>query len=195
LRAEEDPDTDDLFTVGRLLHETARLWQHRCDRVVRQLPGMTRARCAVLIQLAQHEGVNQAALAQILDIRSMTLVRLLDRLEAAGLIARMPDPQDRRAHVLSLAAKALPIIECIYDLRRKTYDDLQLGISEAEVNQLRAILCRVRSNLVVAPLNDDLRAGWEKRQCVAGSSPIVTTVLLAAMAAGGTQNLPRSRHE
>jgi DNA-binding MarR family transcriptional regulator len=116
---------------------------------------MTRARCAVLIQLAQHEGINQAALAQILDIRSITLVRLLDRLEAAGFIARMPDPDDRRAHVLALTAKALPIIECIYHLRRKTYDDLQLGISEAEANQLRALLCRIRSNLTAARLNDD----------------------------------------
>jgi DNA-binding MarR family transcriptional regulator len=165
LRAKDDPnaddpnaddrDADDPYTIGRLLHETARLWRRRNDREVRQLPGMTCARCAVLIQLAQHEGVNQAALAQILDIRSITLVRLLDRLEAAGLIARMPDPQDRRAHVLALTAKALPIIECIYDLRRKTYDDLQLGISKAEANQLRALLCRIRSNLAAARLNDD----------------------------------------
>jgi DNA-binding MarR family transcriptional regulator len=112
-----------------------------------QLPGMTRARCAVLIHLARHEGVNQAALAHILDIRSTTLVRLLDRLEAAGFIARMPAPDDRRAHVLALTAKALPIIESIYDLSKKTDDDLQLGISNAEASQLRALLCRMRSNL------------------------------------------------
>jgi len=155
LRTKDDPDTDDLYSIGRLLQETARLWHLRCDREVRQLPGMTRARCAVLIQLAQHEGVNQAALARILDIRSITLVRLLDRLEAAGLVARMPDPQDRRAHVLALTAKALPIIERIYDQGRKTYDDVQLGISEAEANQLRALLCRVRSNLAAARLNDE----------------------------------------
>ena len=156
LLAEHDPTTDDPYSIGRLLHETAQLWRSRYDREVRaQLPGMTRARCAVLIQLAQHEGVNQAALAQILDIRSITLHRLLDRLEAAGLVARMPDPQDRRAHVLTLTAKALPIIECIHDLRRKTYDDLQLGVSEAEANQLRALLCRVRSNLAAARLNGE----------------------------------------
>jgi MarR family transcriptional regulator for hemolysin len=155
LRAKDDPNTDDPCSIGRLLQETARLWRLRCDRELRQIPGMTRARCAVLIQLAQHQGVNQAALAQILDIRSITLVRLLDRLEAAGLIARMPDPDDRRAHVLALTAKALPIIEYIYDLTRKTYDDLQLGISNAEANQLRALLCRIRSNLAAARLNDE----------------------------------------
>ena len=153
LRARDDPNAEHSYPIVSLLHETARLWRRRYDREVRaQLPGMTGARCAVLIELAQHEGVNQAALAQILDIRPITLVRLLDRLEAAGLIARMPDPQDRRAHVLSLTAKALPIIEDIYDLTRKTYNDLQLGISKAEASQLRTLLRRIRSNLAAARL-------------------------------------------
>jgi MarR family transcriptional regulator for hemolysin len=147
-QAKDDSNTDDPYPIARLLHETARLWRSRYDREMRaQLPGMSRARCAVLIHLARHEGVNQAALAHILDIRSTTLVRLLDRLEAAGFIARMPAPDDRRAHVLALTAKALPIIESIYDLSKKTDDDLQLGISNAEASQLRALLCRMRSNL------------------------------------------------
>jgi DNA-binding MarR family transcriptional regulator len=50
---------------------------------------------------------NQAALAQILDIRPTTLVRLLDWLEAAGLVARMPDPDDRRAHLLAAHSQGL----------------------------------------------------------------------------------------
>ena len=148
VEAQDDPDTDDPCPLAWLLHETARLWSRRYDREVRALlPGMTRAGCAVLFHLARHDGVNQAALAQILDIAPMTLVGLLDRLEAAGLVARMPHPDDRRAHVLALTAKALPIVGYIYDQTGKTYDDLQLGISKAEASQLRALLCRIRSNL------------------------------------------------
>jgi DNA-binding MarR family transcriptional regulator len=146
--AKDDPSTYDPYTIIRLLHETARMWRSRYDREVRaRFPRMTRARCIVLIHLAQHEGVNQEALAQILDIRPTTLVRLLDRLEAAGLVVRMVDPDDHRSRVLALTAKALPIIEHIYDLTRKTCDDLRFGISKAEASQLRALLCRVRSNL------------------------------------------------
>ena len=69
------------------------------------------------------------------------------RLEIAGFIARMPDPHDRRAHVLTLTAKARPSIECIHDLDRKICGDAQRGISEAEASQLRALLRRIRSNL------------------------------------------------
>ena len=144
----DDPNMDDPNTIVRLLEETARLWRCLLDRELRaQLPGMTRARCTVLIHLAGFAGLNQAGLSQTLDIRPSTLVRLADRLEAAGFVARVPDPDDRRAHILALTAKALPIIECINDLTRKTDDERQLGISKAEAWQLRILLCRLWSNL------------------------------------------------
>ena len=156
-RAKDDPRADDPNIIVRLLLETARLACSRYDRALRtHLPGMTLGRCAVLIQLAQHERPNQAALARILDIRPITLVRLLDRLEAAGFVERIPDPDDRRAHVLALTAKALPIIDSIRDLNRKTCDDLHPGISEAEATQLRVLLSRIRSELTAARLNEDL---------------------------------------
>jgi MarR family transcriptional regulator, transcriptional regulator for hemolysin len=155
-RAKDDPRADDPNMIVRLLLETARLACSRYDRALRtHLPGMTLGRCAVLIQLAQHERPNQAALARILDIRPITLVRLLDRLEAGGFVERIPDPDDRRAHVLALTAKALPIIERIHDLNRKTCNDLHLGISGAEATQLRVLLSRIRSELTAARLNDD----------------------------------------
>jgi MarR family transcriptional regulator, transcriptional regulator for hemolysin len=152
--AKDNPRADDPNTIVRLLLETARLACRRYDRALRaHLPGMTLGRCAVLVQLAQHERPNQAALAQILDIRPITLVRLLDRLEAGGFVERLPDPDDRRAHVLALTAKALPIIESIHDLNRKTCNDLHLGISEAEATQLRVLLSRIQSELTAERLN------------------------------------------
>jgi MarR family transcriptional regulator, transcriptional regulator for hemolysin len=155
-RAKDDPRPDDRDMILRLLLETARVACSRYDRALRaHLPGMTPGRCAVLIQLAQHKGFNQADLARILDIRPITLVRLLDRLETAGFVERTPDPDDRRAHVLALTAKALPIIESIHDLNRKTFDDPHLGISEEEATQLRNLLSRIRSELTAARLNDD----------------------------------------
>jgi DNA-binding MarR family transcriptional regulator len=134
-----------------LLHDTARLWCKRFDReVCARIPGMTRAQCIVLVHLARHEGVNQAALAQILQIEPITLARVLDRLEAAGFITRKPDLRDGRAYVLALTAKAPPVIERIHELAGKIHGVVQRGIAEAEANQLRDLLCRVRSNLLVS---------------------------------------------
>src|ERR1700722_18462986 len=152
-QAKDDSRADDPNTIMRLLHQTAQVACSRYDRALHaQLPGRTLGRCAVLIQLAQHERPNQAALAQILNIRPITLVRLLDRLEAAGFVERIPDPDDRRAHVLALTAQALPLIESIHELNRKTCDDLHLG---TEATQLRVLLSWIRSALAPVRLNDD----------------------------------------
>jgi MarR family transcriptional regulator, transcriptional regulator for hemolysin len=142
------PNSSDPYTIVRLLHETARAWRGRYDREVRaRLPGMTRARCIVLTHLAQHEGLDQAALSQVLDVRPITLIRLLDRLEAAGFIVRMADPDAPHAPLLALTAKALPVVEQIYDLTRRLCEDEEAGLSQGEASQLRALLCRIRSNL------------------------------------------------
>jgi hypothetical protein len=78
-RFEDDLNAYDLRSIVQLLHETARLWCSRYDRAARtRLPGIICARCTVLIYLAQHEGVGQAALAEILDINPMTLALLLE---------------------------------------------------------------------------------------------------------------------
>jgi len=193
-RAKDEPRADDPNMIMRLLHQTAQLACGRCDRALRaQLPGMTLGRCAVLIQLAQHERPNQAALAQILDIRPITLVRLLDRLEAAGFVERIADPDDRRAHVLALTAKALPIIESIHDLNRKTCDDLRLGISETEATQLRVLLSRIRSELTAARLNDDPPNRVQALAAAVRSLPIVTIVVPAISRKGAKNQLRRER--
>src|SRR5258708_8294133 len=111
----------DPYPIVRLLHETARAWRGRYDREVRaQLPGMTRARCIVLTHLAQHEGIDQAALAQVLDVRPMTLTRLLNRLEAAGFIVRMAHADDHHLPVLPLPTKALQATTPLPDLTPTT---------------------------------------------------------------------------
>jgi DNA-binding MarR family transcriptional regulator len=144
----DDPGTDGPIGIARLLHETARVLRKRYERELRvRVPGLTAGRCAVLVHLARHQGVNQTSLADSLGITAITLVRLLDRLEADGLVARLPAPGDRRAHLLVLTAKARPIIEYAYDLIRKINDDLQLGISTTEASQLGTLLRRIRSNL------------------------------------------------
>src|SRR3546814_11223597 len=70
-----------------------------CSSDLRTL-GLTRSQWSVLAHLARNEGINQAALAETLEIEPITLVRLLDRLEAAEWVERQPDPNDRRARLL-----------------------------------------------------------------------------------------------
>lgn len=142
------PLTDPERMLGFVIHDVSRLLRRRYEQTARDEGlGLTRTQCSVLAHLARQEGVNQATLAQTLDIEPITLVRLLDRLEAAGFIQRKPDRQDRRAYVLELTAKARPMLERIYEVAAKVYEEAQAGFSKAESTQLLSLLHRLKANL------------------------------------------------
>ena len=65
--------------VGRLIRTYA-------DYKARRF-GQTRAQWAVLTRLQRCEGVNQAELADSLDLAPITLARLIDKLTAAGMVS------------------------------------------------------------------------------------------------------------
>src|ERR1700682_4476333 len=83
-------------TLGFLLHEVARLLRRRFEQNARDF-GLTRSQWQVLASLANNEGINKSGLADLLEIEPITLGRIVDRLQARGLIERHPDPSDRRA--------------------------------------------------------------------------------------------------
>src|ERR1700686_3930509 len=105
-------------SFGFLVNDVSRLFGRRFDHNGRRL-GLTRAQCRTLGYLARNEGINQAGMADLLEIRPMTLVRQIDRMEEAGWIERRPDPADRRARRLFLTAKARPVLGRLRDLAKE----------------------------------------------------------------------------
>jgi MarR family transcriptional regulator, transcriptional regulator for hemolysin len=129
-------------SFGFLVHDVARLYGRRFDRNGRRLE-LTRAQCRTLGYLARNEGINQAGLADLLEIRPMTLVRQIDRMQEAGWIERRPDPADRRARRLFLTDKARPILGRVWDVASDTQDQVLAALSPDEAEQLIDLLRRV----------------------------------------------------
>ncbi len=136
-------------TLGFVLNDVARLLRKRFEQRARAASlGLTRAQSAVLAYLARQEGINQAALAQILDLEPITLARLLDRLQAAGLIERRPDPKDRRAHLLYLTTAAYPLLDRIFALAAEVREEALAGIPEPDRSRLLDMLIAMKVNLI-----------------------------------------------
>jgi MarR family transcriptional regulator, transcriptional regulator for hemolysin len=133
-------------SFGFLIHDVARLFGRRFSQNGSRL-GLTRAQCRTLGYLARNEGINQAGLADLLEIRPMTLVRQIDRMEEAGWIERRPDPADRRARRLYLTTKARPILGRIWRVAIATRDEALAPLSAAETEQLIGLLRRVHATL------------------------------------------------
>ena len=92
-----------------LLHRTASLWRLALDRRLKPF-GFSQASWRVLIALKwEAEGCPQIRLAEQLGIEAPTLVRLLDRMESQGWVARQPDPRDRRSKRVVLTPASLAL--------------------------------------------------------------------------------------
>lgn len=129
-----------------LLYGLARLLRRRLDKA-RGLR-LSRAHCEVLLYLGRNEGVSQTCLAQLLDMKPISLVRLIDRLQGMGLIERRADPSDRRVWRLNLTPAARAKLVRVRELGGVIRSEALAGLAPAEVEQVILTLQVVKRNLL-----------------------------------------------
>ena len=83
-----------------------------------QSPGVPPAQLRVLTIVARSRHTNMSRLAEALGVVPSSASRLCDRLEATGLLRRVPDPRDRREVRLLLTPAARRLLEDLRDQRR-----------------------------------------------------------------------------
>lgn len=137
-------------TVGSLIHEIDRLVKKRFDRFA-ETTGMSRAQWQVLARVAKQEGVNQATLADLVSVEPITICRMVDRLEALGLVERRPDPNDRRARLIHMTEAARPGLERMKAVAQALFAEVLEGITPEEEAILFRLLSRIHTNLVAVP--------------------------------------------
>ncbi|KAB7648293.1 MarR family winged helix-turn-helix transcriptional regulator [Polymorphobacter fuscus] len=133
-------------SLGVLITDSGRLLRRRFDRSARCL-GVSRAQWQVLFVLSRTEGINQAGLAEALDVETITVGRMVDRLADAGLVERRADPADRRAWRLHLTERAHPILAELRLVADQVMDEMLGGFDAQERAALADLLGRVRANL------------------------------------------------
>jgi DNA-binding MarR family transcriptional regulator len=129
-----------------LLYDVARLMRVNADKRARA-NGMTRAQWVILIWLERRPGLSQKELAEILDVEPITVARLVDRLQARGLVERRADPNDRRIWRLHLHGGAASVLNMIEGERAAMATDILAGLEPALLEQTRQALHRMKANL------------------------------------------------
>jgi len=114
--------------------------------------GVTRAQWKVLFRLERQPGLRQIELADMLDVEPITLSRIVDRLEEAGLVERLADPSDRRAWRLHITAQARPLVEKLHAIADEMIAEAFAGIEPPDIEITRKVLGRVRENASHAAL-------------------------------------------
>jgi len=144
------PDLNrDLLLV---LHDVARLMRTRFDQWARAY-GLTRAQGVILVRLSRQPGLSQNELAALAEVEPITVGRLVDRLEARGLLERRADPSDRRIRRLHLRPESEPILAAIHHYKLGLEQELTAGLEpEAREVVLEALLHMKQKLTAAAPL-------------------------------------------
>ncbi len=137
----------DMATFGWVLSDTARLMRKLADRRLASL-GMTRAQWQALVSMQRMGALTQAALADILEVETATIARLIDRLETAGWVERRPDPTDRRVKLISMTTKASAIMDEVGVIGRKLREDMLEDIPTDDRERLLGELSTIKSRLL-----------------------------------------------
>ncbi len=132
-----------------LLYDVARQMRTRADQRARTR-GMTRAQWVILAHLDRQSGLSQNELAAIVEVEPITIGRLVDRLEARGLVERRSDPRDRRVWRLQLTPAATPILREIKQYRAELLELMTAGLDAATLKVMADGLLRMKANLAAA---------------------------------------------
>lgn len=125
------------FVMFQLFRETRRLIAEHGDEGLR-LPHL-----AILCSVAETGPSAQRDISARLRIDPSDLVAFLDDLEKAGLAARERDSTDRRRYLVSLTDKGRAAQRRRLAASQRMDDELLMPLSDAEREQLQALLLRV----------------------------------------------------
>ena len=89
----------------------------------------------ILRLLGRSPGMSQQELAKKLDMHASRLVGVIDALEQRGLVAREPNPEDRRLYALHLTGAGTEALAAIGVVARKHNEAICAGLNEMEREQ------------------------------------------------------------
>lgn len=141
------PLSDSRRALAHYMATVARGWRQLADAELAEF-GVSNSAAWCLIHIDRMgEDVRQSDLAESLDISQPSLVRTLDQVQAAGLVARTPHPDDKRSNRITLTPEGQELvgrIEARLDaLRRALLEDVPDAAVDIVVSLLDLLSRRI----------------------------------------------------
>jgi len=143
-----------------VLHDVARLMRTRFDQWAREY-GLTRAQGVILVRLSRQPGLSQNEMAALCEVEPITVGRLVDRLEARGLLERRADASDRRIRRLHLLPASEPVLAKIHAYKSALQGELTGGLEPAAIETALNVLMHMKHKLTMEPARPGLAAAGE----------------------------------
>ena len=144
-------DTDDVGWMSAwlaLLRTHARLWD-RIESQIRRDHGLTMARYDVLANVELAGGrLGLSKLASSIMLSASGLSKLIDRMEASGLIRREPDPHDARSTFATITPRGRALVkQARRSHHRLLQETFRAALDDRDMADLTRIMQRIDASL------------------------------------------------
>lgn len=112
---------------------------------------LTPIQFSALDALKHNPGIDQAALARAIAKDRATIGAVVDRLEQKGLIARVVNPRDKRARVLTLTDTGTSVITQLLPIVEAVQSDILPGLSPSEYDHFMALATKAARAAGIGP--------------------------------------------
>jgi DNA-binding MarR family transcriptional regulator len=138
------------FLLRRAHQISTAIFERSCAHL-----GLTPAQYGVLSVLAEQPGVDQSSLARALAFDKVTVLRVLQGLEAKGLCTRGTSPGNRRQMAVELTPQGLELLHMARQPVQQAADLLLSPFTPAQREQFLGLLSTLN-----ASLETEARAGF-----------------------------------
>lgn len=134
---------------GNIISQIKRLSDRIFGRILteKNIDAFNGAQGRILYVLWQKEHISLKELSDRTALAPTTLTGMVDRMEDAGLLCRIPDKNDRRRTLLTLTDKARKFKQDYTDVSDRMTEIFYAGFTEEEIRQCEQMLVRIHENL------------------------------------------------
>jgi DNA-binding MarR family transcriptional regulator len=144
--AEQWPEIEEIVESIVTRIDMAQRHIERAAVETRDQVGLAHGELKILLRLARGPR-GQGEMAKQLLVSTGTMTNQLDKLEAAGLAIRHPDPTDKRSRIVEMTDKGHEVLDTYVNVQAKRERVITSGLSDAEKDELNVLLRKLMASL------------------------------------------------
>ena len=133
------------FLMSQIRHLSGRIWEKLLKESGVDIFNGPQGR--IIYVLWEHGDLTITEIGKLTSLAKTTLTGMLDRMEAAGLIERVPDKANRRQIFIKVTGKTMEYREKYNLLSDKMSEAYYRGFSEKEIKDFERNLRKIITNL------------------------------------------------
>ena len=143
-----EPQRQGGFLIARIHQAAGRIFARKLKKY--KLGRINPAQGRILFALWEEDGIPIQELADKTSLGKSTLTSMLDRLEAAGHLKRVPSKEDRRKVIIRLTGKDKKLQALYHAVSAEMIDLFYRDFTAGEIDMFEEALKRVLGNLKAA---------------------------------------------